>query len=282
LARLVTAGSVAGLFQPQEGELRDVVIGSELATRTGLAVGDVAEIISANVRSPSAEPVRRFARVGGVFRSGLFEYDSTWIYLSLDLATMLTGQFGQPSVISVQVSDIFGAGQISQQIRNQLGQDYTTIDWQEANQPLFTALTLERRMGVLIIALIIFIAALNITTTLILVVVERRRDIAILNALGATGRSITMIFMIEGALVGGIGALLGVLLGVLSCAFANYFKLISLPADVYSISFVPLNIQLLDILWAASLALVLSLLATIYPARAAAQVKPAAMLRDAV
>jgi lipoprotein-releasing system permease protein len=91
-----------------------------------------------------------------------------------------------------------------------------------------------------------------------------------------------MIFMIEGALVGGIGALLGVLLGVLSCAFANYFKLISLPADVYSISFVPLNIQLLDILWAASLALVLSLLATIYPARAAAQVKPAAMLRDAV
>jgi len=161
-----------------------------------------------------------------------------------------------------------------------LGSSYTTVDWQEANRPLFTALALERRIGIMIIGLIIFIAALNITTTLILVVVERRRDIAILNTLGATTRSIMSIFVVEGAIVGMLGATFGVLLGVVAILVANHYQLISLPADVYSISSVPLRLNFRDLALAALVAFVLSVLATVYPARAAARVRPAEMLRD--
>ena len=113
------------------------------------------------------------------------------------------------------------------------------------------------------------------------VVVERRRDIAILNTMGATTRSIMSIFVIEGAIVGLLGAAGGVLLGASAVLFANHYQLISLPADVYSISNVPLSLNLRDLAWAALVAFALSVLATVYPARAAARIRPAEMLRDA-
>jgi lipoprotein-releasing system permease protein len=219
--------------------------------------------------------------VAGLFRSGLFEYDSTWIYLSLDTAAALSGQQHAASVISVQVGNIYDVKQTAAKVRQSLGSSYTTVDWQDANRPLFTALALERRIGMVIIALIILIAALNITTTLILVVMERRRDIAILNAIGASGRNIMSIFVIQGAIVGAIGAVIGVLLGVIATVIANRYQLISLPADVYSISNVPLHPTFRDMALAALVAVALSIIATIYPARAAAAIRPAEMLRDA-
>jgi lipoprotein-releasing system permease protein len=281
LEKLIAEGTAAPLFEPKQGELREIVLGGELASRSGLRVGDVAEIFSVNPSNTSSEPMRRLARVAGIFRTGLFEYDSTWIYLSLDVATALTGVVDRVSVISLQVSDIYNVKQVAANVQAVLGVEYTTVDWQEANKPLFAALALERRMGLLIIGLIIFIAALNITTMLILVVVERRRDIAILNAMGSNSRSIMKIFFIEGAIIGGVGAVLGVVLGLVASAIGNYFKLVSLPADVYSISNVPFNVELTDVLLAAVIAVALSLIATIYPAQAATRVRPVEMLRDA-
>jgi lipoprotein-releasing system permease protein len=136
-------------------------------------------------------------------------------------------------------------------------------------------------MGLFIIGLIIAIAALNITTMLILVVVERRRDIAILNALGATRHGVMALFVIEGAVVGSVGALAGVIVGLLACFLGNRFKIVSLPADVYSISNVPLNARVSEVVLAALIAFALSVLATIYPARAAAHARPVETLRDA-
>jgi lipoprotein-releasing system permease protein len=161
-----------------------------------------------------------------------------------------------------------------------VGDDYTTVDWQEANRPLFAALALERRMGVFIIALIILLAVLNITTTLVLVVVERRADIAILSAMGARGLSIMAVFMIEGAAVGFLGALCGVALGLVACFVGDHYHLVSLPADVYSLGNVPFHTRARDVALAAFVAFILSLLATIYPARAAARMRPAEALRD--
>jgi lipoprotein-releasing system permease protein len=161
-----------------------------------------------------------------------------------------------------------------------MGDAFTTVDWQEANRQLFAALALERRMGIIILALIILMAALNITTTLILVVVERRADIAILSAMGARARSIMYVFMIEGACVGIVGALAGVALGLAACVVGERYKLVSLPADVYSLGSVPFHPQARDVALAALVAFALSLLATIYPARAAARVRPAEALRD--
>ena len=223
----------------------------------------------------------RRLRVSGVFRSGLFEYDSTWIYLPLETAAAFAGEIHSASIISVQVKNPDDVKGVAANIKGVLGGGYNTIDWQQANQPLFSALALERRMGLFIIGLIIAIATLNISTMLILVVVERRRDIAILSALGARKYSVMLIFVIEGAVVGIVGASIGTLLGLMACAVGNYYKLVSLPADVYSISSVPLNVRISEIAIAALAAFLLSTLATIYPARAAARMRPVETFREA-
>lgn len=253
------------------------IVGSELAARTGLRVGDRAEVILASSGSNST---RQAVHVTGISRTGLFEYDSTWVYLPLDEVRAMTTGSHLGTVISVQASDIYRVKEIGTRVRQTLGNGYTTVDWQEANRPLFTALALERRIGFIIIALLIFIAALNITTTLILVVLERRRDIAILSAMGAARRSITSIFVIEGLVVGIIGAVAGVIIGVAATVISNCYHLINLPADVYSISYIPLNLDLRDLLLSVSLAISLSVVATIYPATAAARMRPAPLLRD--
>ena len=231
--------------------------------------------------SSGSGPSKRLARVSGIFRSGLFEYDSAWVYLSLDAAGAFTDQAHTAALISVQVENIEDVKNVARNVKIQLGSSYTTVDWQEANRPLFTALALERRMGLFIVGLIILIAMLNITTMLILVVVERRRDIAILNAMGASKISLTALFVIEGAIIGSLGALIGVLLGVAACVIGNRYKLVSLPADVYSISSIPFRPQLAEISLAVLTAFILSVIATIYPARAAASMRPAETLRDA-
>jgi lipoprotein-releasing system permease protein len=273
-------GSFAPLFDRHEGNEPGAVVGAELATRIGLAVGDVFQVIPASASGGALTKSARRLRVAGIFRSGLFEYDSTWIYISLDTATAFANGAHAASVISVQVRDVDEVKTIAERIRRALGNAYTTIDWQQANQPLFTALALERRMGLFIIGLIIAIAALNITTTLILVVIERRRDIAILNALGATRKGIMALFVIEGAFVGATGAVFGVLLGLVACLIGNHYKLVSLPADVYSISGVPFNSKAEEVALAALIAFSLSVLATLYPARAAAHMPPVETLRD--
>ena len=283
IERSLTAGSVEDVFEArgEEQDFPGVVLGSELAARTGLKVGDVAEIIAAHSGFSSFNGKKRHVHVAGIFRSGLFEYDSTWIYLPLDTAAAFSGDAHAASVISVQVRNIYDVKQTAALVRESLGSSYTTVDWQEANRPLFTALALERRIGVIIIALIILIAALNITTTLILIVMERRRDIAVLNTMGATSGSIMSIFVIEGAIVGLLGAAAGVTLGAIAILIANRYQLLSLPPDVYSISNVPLSLNFSDLALAALVAFALSIVATIYPARAAARIRPAEMLRDA-
>src|SRR6185503_5868458 len=237
------SGSVDRLFANNEAtnEPPSVIIGSELAARTGLGLGDTAEVIAASANLSNSTSGKRRVRVAGIFRSGLFEYDSTWVYLPLSSAAAFAGESHAASVISVRVQNIYDVKTVAAETKQRLGTAYTTVDWQEANRPLFTALALERRIGMVIIGLIVFIAVLNITTTLILVVVERRRDIAILNTMGATTRSIMSIFVIEGAIVGMLGAAGGVLLGAIAVLVANHYQLISLPADVYSISNVPLS-----------------------------------------
>ncbi|HZE71607.1 MAG TPA: ABC transporter permease [Pyrinomonadaceae bacterium] len=282
LKNWLTEGSSDSLFESGEAKqtsLPNVVMGSELANRTGLHVGDIAGLLPAT--SNPTLPSKRLARVTGIFRSGLFEYDSAWVYLSLDAAAAFTGNAHTAALISVQLTNIDDVKDVARGVTTVLGNSYTTVDWQEANRPLFTALALERRMGIFIVGLIILIAMLNITTMLILVVVERRRDIAILKAMGAAKLSITALFVIEGAIIGTLGAAGGVILGVISCFIGNRYKLVSLPADVYSLSSIPFRPHLAEISLAVLAAFILSIIATIYPARAAARMLPAETLRDA-
>lgn len=280
ISNWLTSGSLGPVFGPakqDESSIPQAVVGSELAGKLGVLVGDTFEVIAADALAANT----RRLRVAGIFRSGLFEYDSTWIYVAFDTATTLARSAHAGSVIGVQVNDAENVKQIAARVLSTLGDGYTVVDWQQANQPLFAALALERRMAVFIIGLIVAIAVLNITTMLILVVVERRRDIAILSTLGATRTGVMLVFIIEGAVVGAVGAIAGVLLGLAVCFTGNHYKLVSLPADVYSITNVPLHANLSETLLAALIAFGLSVLATIYPARNAARMRPVEVLRDA-
>jgi lipoprotein-releasing system permease protein len=260
----------------------NVIIGAELAARTGLTVGSEAALISGDAQrlSMGGTPREQRVRVTGIFRSGLFDYDSSWVYLELNEAAHLSGVPGTASVISIQVNDIYHAPQIASDVRALMGNEFATLDWQEANRPLFGALTLERRMVLFIISLVALIAALNITTTLILLVVEKRSDIAILTAMGARRAGIMTVFIIEGALVGFLGTVIGAVLGIVACALGNRYRLVSLPAEVYSLSSIPFHLRVGDVAIAIAIAFGLSLVATIYPASAAARMRPAEVLRD--
>ncbi len=184
--------------QQTEATEPNIIIGAELAARTGLAKGVEGTIISGDAKSLSmgGKPHEQQVRVTGLFRSGLYDYDSSWVYLSLDEAAHLSGMPHSASVISIQVSDIYNTQQVTSGIRRLMGNEYSALDWQDANRSLFAALALERRMVLLIISLVTLIAALNITTTLVLLVVEKRSDIAILTAMGARRGSIMAMFMI--------------------------------------------------------------------------------------
>jgi lipoprotein-releasing system permease protein len=260
-----------------------IIVGAELAARLNLRSGDPVQIVSAEGASNDNTPLTRTrrGRVAGIFRSDLYEYDATWSYVSLQSNLTEASVQSGITALSVMVADIYRIAPVEERIRAVVEpQGLMTVNWQEANRPLFAALELERRVLGIVIALIITIAALNIMTTLALVVIERRADIAILSAMGARAKSIVLIFLIEGAALGGAGAGLGVLLGLVACYVADRFKLVRLPADVYSISHVPLAPAPRDVLLAALVALVVSLLATVYPARMAARTRPAETLRQ--
>jgi lipoprotein-releasing system permease protein len=158
--------------------------------------------------------------------------------------------------------------------------NYKVVDWQEANQPLFAALSLERRVALAIISLIIFVAALNITTTLALLVSERRLDIAVLRTCGARARNLVFIFLLEGLLLGSVGIFCGVVLGLVGCFAGNYFEAVSLSKEVYSLSYVPFRPNLENILMIIFIALLLCLAATVYPASKASRIKPLENLRQ--
>jgi lipoprotein-releasing system permease protein len=294
----VVEGSLDSIFQASGGGERvdeanaveteeplPVVLGVELASRTGLArVGDEGWVLTGAVARESGTPVTyvpraRLIRVVGLFRSGLYEYDSTWTYMRLDAVARVAGARPSSTVISVEARDVYESVDVARRLRASLGEGWTAVDWGETNRALFEALALERRTVALIIMLITVVAALNITTTLALVVVERRADIAVLVALGARARSVMLVFMIEGAIVGAVGALAGVATGLAACFAADRFRLVRLPADVYSLSAVPLHPHAWDVLIPALAAFAVSLVATVYPARQAARVRPAEVLR---
>jgi lipoprotein-releasing system permease protein len=259
-------------------ELKTVSIGAELAKKSNLKPGDEAEIITIeNDDTTKTTPVR----VNEVFRTGLYEYDSTWIYIAPEKLASLRGQRNfAPTILNVSVADIYKSDTEAGKLRELLGENYRVIDWQEANRPLFAALSLERKVALAIIALIIFIAALNITTTLALLVNERRLDIAVLRTCGAKMRSLVAIFLYEGLFIAFSGIFLGVCLGLLGCFAGSYFRVVSISAEVYSLSYIPLRPTAGNILLIVFIAFVLCLLATVYPAFQASRIKPSENLRN--
>ncbi|MBC7899034.1 MAG: ABC transporter permease [Saprospiraceae bacterium] len=255
-----------------------IAVGAELAAKSGLKLGDNAEvIILKNGSMPKTAP----ARIAEILKTGFFEYDSTWIVISSGDFTKLFGMDTfSPSVLEVSINDIYQSSSTAAKIREQTGSPFRVLDWQEANRPLFAALSLERKAAMVIISLIIFVAMLNIATTLSLLVNERRSDIAVLRTCGALARTVVAMFVIEGLILGLAGLIFGILLGLTACFTANYFRLINLTAEVYLLSYIPLRPSMYDVLMISLFAMVLCLMATIYPSIKAVGIKPLENLRD--
>lgn len=269
-----------GGFAPQEAQ-NQAVIGVELAERAGLRVGDTADIVTGAEALAGGEARRQKVRVAGLFRAGWREADAAWLWLPLATASRAAGaNVEAATALDAQLANPDEAETIAQGLRSMLGAEFTVTDWQTANRPLFAALSLERRAAFFVIALLFLLAALNVLASLVLVVAERRYDIAVLVALGARARSIMLIFLLEGAFIGILGAALGAAWGLTLCWLGNRYRWISLPADVYVLNRVPFHPRLTDVALVLAAALLISLLATLYPAWTAARQPPAEALKE--
>lgn len=261
-----------------DGHLGDssISVGSQLAKKLGLAVGDEANILTISSRDIGM-PAR--PRVSNILETGVYDYDSSWIAATVEGYEKITGGVFIPTVFSVYADDPDDAPALAERIKQFLGDQYTAVSWQEANRPLFAAMTLERRASLAVVLLIIMVAALNVATTIALLVSERRADIAVLRTCGAKTKSLVMMFLLQGTLLGGVGITIGLISGAASCFLINHYGLISLPAEIYSISSVTLRPALGDAASAAAGSLVICLLASAYPAFRGSRIKPLDNLR---
>ena len=265
-----------------------VVLGVELARNLGVREGDPVTLIAPGGQVTPAGVVPRLKQmvVVGTFDSGHFEYDSSLIMLHIEDAERIFRLEG-PTGVRLKLKDLQRAREVAAELSTQLTGDFLIRDWTRQNRTWFAAVQLEKRMMFIILTLIVAVAAFNLVSTLVMTVTDKRADIAILRTLGASPGSIMGIFVVQGAAVGVIGTLAGLLLGlvvatnidVIVPALEHLLNASFLPKDVYLISKMPSDPQSGDIVPIAVISLILAFVATIYPSWRASRVNPAEALR---
>lgn len=258
----------------KNGQRNTIVIGSELANYLGVTTGD-----TINLTVPLARNKTFPLEVVGIFNSGMYEYDMTLVFLDLSRAQEMFDLGNKVSAVSMRIDDIWRAQELKRQLQREFGFYFNVRTWTELNQNFFSALKLEKFTMFVILTLIILVASLNIISTLVVLVTEKTKDIGILKALGVNKKEIARIFTLEGLLIGSIGTLLGLALGLALCLLLKKYQFIKLPTDIYYINHLPVYIQLQDVLAIVVSAMIISFLATLYPAKIAANLEPVAALR---
>ena len=273
-------GTVAGLSESFE-DADPLIIGKELAKSLGAVVGSMLMVTSPQGRLTPFGIVPKFRdfQVVGIFDSGFYEFDATWTFTNLDVARRLFDLDDIVTVIEIKLDDIYLAESMAEKVEQAAGADFTTTNWMEQNRSLFNALRLERLVILLFIGLMGFVAALNIFITLTMVVMEKRRDIAVLMAMGARQGQIWSVFTLSGLLVGSLGTWLGLIAGYAISWFLDTYKLIRLPAEIYSLAAVPFRAQAIECVFIAVAALTICFLATLHPSVSAARLNPVEILR---
>ena len=265
-----------------------VVLGLDLARQLGLRLGDPVTLISPNGQVTPAGVLPRLKQmeVVGLFNSGHYEYDSALVMLHVEDAGKIFRLEG-PTGVRLKIKDLHEARSVARELAPTLRAGMAIRDWTQQNKTWFAAVQVEKRMMFIILTLIVAVAAFNLVSTLVMSVTDKRADIAILRTLGASPKSIMGVFMVQGAMVGFIGTVGGLLLGlviafnidVIVPALETLFRASFLPKDIYLISRMPSDPQMADILPVALISLLLAFVATLYPSWRASQVNPAEALR---
>lgn len=269
------------LEQNKDG-LPGIIMGVELADRLGAHIGDTITVASPQAARPTPVglvPRARRYQLRGIFDSGMYEYNSTLALIGLEQAQDFLEMGRTVTGIEVKITDIYQANEVGRQIVRLLGPEYRTNDWMHLNWNLFSALKLEKVVMFLILVLVILVAALNIVSSLIMTVMEKVREIGILKSVGATAGGIMRIFVYQGVLTGAVGTVLGLSLGALACLLLKRYQFIKLPADVYFLDRLPVQMQGDDLLMVAGAAMVVTFLASIYPAWKASKLDPVEAIR---
>jgi lipoprotein-releasing system permease protein len=269
------------LIDVPEEEAKDVVLpgivlGQELARQMRVRVGDRVNVVSplgGELGPQGPMPKSRPFRVAGVFYSGMYEYDSKFVYIQLKQAESFFGVKGATG-IELKVDDIDDARRIARTVYDRLeGYPYRTKDWGEMNKNLFSALRLEKLVMAIILTIIIIVAAGLIVATVFMLVLEKRKEISVLKALGVSDGGIVKIFLAEGLQIGVVGGFLGLIAGLILCLFIEKIG-IKLDPEVYYIPALPVRIEPIQTALAVVIAILVTFLASIYPALRASQVEP--------
>jgi lipoprotein-releasing system permease protein len=269
----------------EEGEatIPGIVIGRSLAHSLGVFVGTPVSILSPQVSSTPFGLVPSFRRfvVVGTYSSGLVEYENGVAYVALEEAQRFFGMGDTVTGLEVRVKDINAAPALAREVLERLGgigSGFSVRDWTLTNKPLWDAIQLEKKVYFIVLLLIIVMASFSIVTTLIMIVLEKRKDIAIMKTLGASTASVGRIFRIQGAVIGGLGTAIGLVLGLVGCLGLKKF---GFPIDerIFQMSTLPIHIEPLNFVATGVAAFAICFFATVYPARRAAQLEPSEVLR---
>ena len=258
-----------------------IVLGSRLADKIGMKVDSIVTVISpqGDVTPFGVRPAYYKFRVAGIFEAGVYELDSNWAYMSLKNAQKVFSLEDVINSVDIKLDDPDRAPEVARSAGALLSPELTTSTWIEDNKQIRNALKMERIVMVLTIGLIMLVSGLNIFTTLTMMVMEKNRDIAVLLAMGARREQVRNIFLCEGLLIGGVGTLIGLFLGYVTCAVAGYYHWPRLDEQVYELGYVHFKPLWYDGFGIAAAAVLVALIATVWPARTATRIAPAEALR---
>jgi len=272
-----------------EPPLPGIMIGRELAKSLNLFVGETLNVVSpmGNITPMGMIPKIKKFKVVALFNTGMFEYDSTLAYVTLSNAQEFLGMGESITGIQLKVSDVYKTGTLVRKIQQQLGSPYYARDWMQMNKNILFALKTEKMVMFIILTLIVLVAAFGIASTLFMVVMEKTKDIAILKSMGATGRSIMKIFVLEGLIIGVTGTTIGIIGGLLiACNLETLVDLIQrltgfelFSKDVYYLDRFPSQVVPGDVVLIGVTAVLISFVATLYPSWQASRMAPAEALR---
>ncbi len=286
LRRFITSGDLASLV-PHANRAADppligtVAIGRSLADKLKAGLHDRMRMIAPILAAGGGELTTRTGEVevGAIFDSGVSFIDGSVVFIGLAQAQQFFGREGKVDGVEVKLKNLDDTAAVAERLRRLYPAPYRVRSWIEFNQAASAGFAMLKRVYALVLLMLIGVAAFNLVATLIMVVMEKRKDIAVLKSMGATGRSIGRIFIYKGLLIGVVGTLLGTVLGYGGCWLLDHYHFIELPKDVFYVSTLPVKIYPRNFLMVGAASIVICLLATIYPARQAASLAPVEVIR---